>query len=235
MVFHNNHQYPFCSKHSIFQRRRKRPCATPLYSSSNSNSNSNTDPYICDDTVESFNMDLLELTMGDAGTIITSSVNHFHNEVDDTTDTATNNLQRAEDVLEIAHELYARGDSRVKPNASSYTTVICGWAYHSNNRKQMREAGERAQRLLDVMEAAYNNKNNDDDDNEDDATVRISSMKPSVLTYSAVAMAWAVQAKSMANSSVSKDRGENAMVKAEQVLDRILELYEAGDEDMVSE
>ena len=173
--------------------------------------------------------------MGDAGTIITSSVNHFHNEVDDTTDTATNNLQRAEDVLEIAHELYARGDSRVKPNASSYTTVICGWAYHSNNRKQMREAGERAQRLLDVMEAAYNNKNNDDDDdNEDDVTVRISSMKPSVLTYSAVAMAWAVQAKSMANSSVSKDRGENAMVKAEQVLDRILELYEAGDEDMVS-
>ena len=105
--------------------------------------------YILDDSVESFNMDLLALTMEpmDQENVFTetsaSSTTMMMN---------TNNLQRAEDIVEVADELYNRGMSTVKPNSSSYTTLIAGYAYYSRGKEQKKVAGVRAQRILDIIE-----------------------------------------------------------------------------------
>ncbi len=105
--------------------------------------------YILDDSVESFNMDLLALTMEPMDQEI------FFTETSATSTMMmmnTNNLQRAEDIVEVADELYNRGMSTVKPNSSSYTTLIAGYAYYSRGKEQKKVAGVRAQRILDIIE-----------------------------------------------------------------------------------
>jgi len=114
-----------------------------------SNEDKNDDKqYILDDSVKSFNMDLLALTMEPM------EQEQFFTEpsASSTMMMSTNNLQRAEDIVEVADELYNRGMSTVKPNSSSYTTLIAGYAYYSRGKEQKKAAGVRAQRILDIIE-----------------------------------------------------------------------------------
>ncbi|KAK1734718.1 pentatricopeptide repeat-containing protein [Skeletonema marinoi] len=80
---------------------------------------------------------------------------------------------RAEILLKVMHAMYKKGNHSMKPNCFTFTAVITAWA-----RSGEKDAGERAEKLLDGMIKLYEVGKDDD-------------VKPNVFTLTAVVDAYA--------------------------------------------
>lgn len=106
--------------------------------------------------------------------------------------------KRAQDVLFEVFEEYKQGSTGLKPNAQMVSIVIEAW-----QKSGERDAGEHAEALLNWMIAAYQ-------DLQDD------SFRPNEYIFSSTISAW------------SKSRKVGKMVRARQVLNKMITLKEQG-------
>lgn len=106
--------------------------------------------------------------------------------------------QRAQDVLFEVLEDYKRGNAELKPTARVFSLVIGAW-----QKSGERDAGEHAEALLNWMIAACQ-------DLQDE------SFRPNEFIFSMTISAW------------SKSRKVRKMVRARQVLDKMIKLKEQG-------
>jgi hypothetical protein len=107
--------------------------------------------------------------------------------------------EEAEKLLMVMYKDYCSGNKSAKPNALAITQVIDCWG-----KSGRRDAGERAEALLDWMLKLYNEQKDE-------------SFKPNQMTWNAVVNAWA------------KSRVFGKANRAKEVLDRMVTMYESGD------
>ena len=99
-------------------------------------------------------------------------------------------------------KLFDEGNVRVKPNATSFNTVINAWA-----KARRKDSGERAEEWLERL-YELGERTSDDD------------QRPDTTTFNATLDAWA------------KSGHPDAPHKAEAILNRMFELYEGGMEQV---
>ena len=90
------------------------------------------------------------------------------------------------------------GDSALKPNTQTISAVIEAW-----QKSGGRDAGERAEAILDWMTSVY--------EDEKDETLR-----PNEYSFSSTISAW------------SKSRKVGKSIRARKVLDKMIDLHESG-------
>ena len=106
--------------------------------------------------------------------------------------------QRAQDVLFEVLEEYKRGNTELKPTVKIVSLVIGAW-----QKSGERDAGEHAEALLNWMIAAYQNHQDE-------------SLRPNEYVFSLTISAW------------SKSRKVGKMIRARQVLDKMIILKGQG-------
>lgn len=117
------------------------------------------------------------------------------------------NPQRARLLLNHMEKLHEAGNEHVEPDVYSYTSVIQAWACSSSSssRKSKAASAFQAKQLLEKMERICHDQQ---------------QVTPNIVSYTCV----------MSALSKSKERG--AAQEAHNVLERMLERYRAGDENL---
>ena len=106
--------------------------------------------------------------------------------------------QKAEDTLFRMYEEYKKGDTALKPNTQTISAVIEAW-----QKSGRRDAGERAEAVLDWMISLY-------EDQKDD------HVRPNEYSFSSTISAW------------SKSRHIGKPLRARKVLNKMIDLYKSG-------